>query len=314
MIHFNNGLSDSNGEGIVEINKYKHLESMDTSKLYALLQQESSLSEDENFDVELVQIITEILETRELSFADIDVYTSLEKFKAEIVPEIERENADMSKAVAAVTDNASQKRMRIKKRIGLAFTAAIIMTLLISSVIAQAFWNELWKAAISWGKETFRISANIEPTSPLDDYSTSEESDGIAAISTKIYLSIDEAINDFDIPIAKPQWIPVDFRLSRVEVSLIEQRKSLLAFYQADEKVLMFNAIMYNSTDATASYEINEGNVDSLIINGIKHHLMTNLEQTRIVWVNGNLVYSLNGNIPKEDLIKVLHSMYEGEK
>ena len=99
-----------------------------------------------------------------------------------------------------------------------------------------------------------------------------------------------------------------------IEKAISYHRKSFIVLYQADNKVLMFNVVMYSSNDATYSYEIDEGDGETITINGINHYLMTNLEQNRAVWVNDNLVYSINGNISKEDLIKMLNSIHEGEE
>lgn len=301
---------------VVKHNKYKHLEDMDTAKLHALLQQESFLSDDDHFDIELVQQIVAILEEREPGFDDINEEASLKNFREEIVPEIKRANdvSDITINASFYKSNKSQKRPTIKKRTAVALIVAIIVTLLLSTVIAQAYWHELWQAVVSWGKEIFQIGTDIRAGGESGDSEISGSNDTIEAVSTKSYHNIGDALKDFNIPISTPDWIPDGFELNRVEVSLIQQRKSFIALYQADEKVLMFNVVIYSSNDAAYSYEIDEEDGETIIINGIKHYLMTNLEQARAVWVNGNLVYSLNGNVSREDLIKILNSIHEGEE
>lgn len=141
--------------------------------------------------------------------------------------------------------------------------------------------------------------------------------DGEAAtrmIDPGSYHTIDEAIGALDISILTPNWIPDGFSLSKVETSVTPMHKGITVLYQNKGKVLMYNATVYSSNKASSAYEMDEDSGEVMVINDLKHYFMSNIEQVRMVWISDECVYSINGNITKDEIVQMLNSIYEGER
>ena len=294
------------------IDKYEYLKNMDTVKLQALLQQESFLSDDDNFDIELIQHIMAILDEREPIFEDFEVDSSLKSFKDVIVPKLNMKKNTNSVTYISTVKNTINRKFA-KSRFAIAFLTAIIIIVLGSTFATSAIGHDFWRYVINWGKGTFHISSGAEVTDgpKVSGAAKSEGTINMGAVSS--YQSVESAAKALKVSILIPKWIPDGFEFNKAEISDTPQRKSIGALYKFDEKVLMYNIIIYESSKASYSYEIDEGSGDTVTINGVQCYVMTNFEQAQVVWVDGNSVYSLSGNTSKENLIKMVKSIYEGE-
>jgi len=299
--------------------KRKHiynLRNLDTSRLQAMLQQESFLSDDDNLNEELVMHIVDILEEREPVFNDLDVNASLEKFKTEIIPKIEKDLTTGMACGEAYKNDRSDAPGEVcrRRRIAIVPAAVILMVIIGSMAIANAARFDLWKYVIDWGKETFRIGTGLEIiegaelTGPVDGKATTR------MIDPGSYRTIDEAIGALDISILTPNWIPDGFSVSKVETSVTPLHKAITVLYQNDGKVLMYNATVYSSNAASSVYEMDEGSGEVLVINDHEHYFMCNMGQVRVVWIKDECVYSINGNISKDEIVKMINSIYKGER
>lgn len=297
----------------VNKSKYDYLRDMDTERLKALLQQESFLSSDENYDAELIQQIMNILEEREPILADLDVEASLKAFKADVVSSINVNGSNINDC-----SNAEQPSHTIKRRTGRSFRyvliAAVLATLLGSTVIAGAFGINFWEYVINWGKETFQIGEGAVVTSGPEVIESSEGDTTIDMGETNSYLSSKEAFDAFGISVMLPSWIPDGFEFIAGDFSENPLSKSINMLYQCGDRVIMINVVTYESgDDAVYSFEKNENSGETVTVNGIEHYLMENVEQYQAVWMDGDSVCSINGTISKEEITRMIKSIYEEE-
>lgn len=142
------------------------LRNLDTSRLQAMLQQESFLSDDDNLNEGLIMHIVDILEEREPAFSDLDVNTSLEKFKTNVIPKIEKDLTIDIVNGEAHKNGRPEAPLKIfgRHRIAVVPVAVILTVIIGSTAIANAAGFDLWKYVINWGKETFRIGIGLEVT------------------------------------------------------------------------------------------------------------------------------------------------------
>jgi len=296
-------------------NKYEYLKKIDTGKLQTLLQQESFLSDDDNFDVELIRQIVVILNEREPAFENFDVAASLKAFKEEMIPELNKEKLKDGNIDTLYVRNVTHWR-RSKRRVTTLLIAAVVTILLGSTLIASAMGYNFWEYVINWGKETFQIGTQVEVTNDPKTSETQQATVGEGSISMgsdSSYQSVEDAVKALNVSILIPNWIPDGYEFVQADISQTAQRKSMIASYQSEDKALMYNAVIYNSIDAAYSYEKDETSGETITANGVDYYFMTNLEQNRIVWIRNNVVYSINGYVTKDDLVKMLNSIYEGD-
>lgn len=292
--------------------KYEYLKILDTSKLQALLQQESLLSDDDNFDIDLIQHIMAILDERE-PINDIteksDVNTSLQEFKEKIISELEKEK-DIIKVSSFAPILVKTKRKGIRRRCAAIVIAAIVVMILGNTLVASATGFNLWEYVINWGKETFQIGSGFQVRPTTTSSGQSEASN----VKSGKFQTINDAIDTLNVNIAAPSWIPSSYEFQSASISNSSLLKALTAIYKADDNVIIFSATVYSTEEAAYSYEIDEASGESMSIDGNTCYIMTNVDQNRIVWIKGNVVYSINGNATKDDLVKMVHSIYEGDK
>ena len=317
----NNSMAE-NANNKNQSSRYNYLKDMDTAKLQALLQQESFLTDDDDFDDEKIRRIVDILEEREPSFEDLDVEASLKRFKAEVISNPDRDEAHGTPGKAGTLEDEAPYRRDSKTsarryrthRPAIILVAAILTVLLGSTAVASAMGYDVWAYVVNWGKETLRIGTGMDITREHGTAGTTEGSGTTRLIEPEVYNTYDEALKALDISILTPVWIPDGFELTRIEATETPLHKGIIALYQAEERTLMYDATIYNSRNSSSAYEMDEGSGEVLIINNIKHYFMTNIDQWRVVWVKDKCVYSINGDITKKEIIKMLNSIYEGER
>ena len=303
------GNNDLTPDKEVSIDKYDYLKKMDTAKLQTLLQNESYLTDDTSFDFELVQNIVAILDERDPTPIKIDAEASYSTFMDGIDASVTNYSEDIAKNTGVGDKHISQtpNLKRSRRSIKFLLAAVIIMTLLGCTVIAGAFGFNLWEYVINWGKETFQIGDSA-------DISGDTNSDSSAEISpSSQYSSPEDAAKEINQKILMLDWIPDDFGFVNAEVSKTAQKESMVLLYQRNTDVLMYNVTAYDQSDATYSYEKESDGGETIVINGIECYFMPNIDQNQVVWVSENCVYSINGNVTKEELIKMVKSIYEGD-
>lgn len=301
--------------------RYEHLKDMDTAKLQALLQQESFLSDDDDFDDATIRMIVDILEEREPSFEELDVEASLRRFKAEVIRNLDKEEAHGTHGEAKTPEDEAPllrsleapAQRYLKRRPAVILAAAILTVLLGSTAVAGAMGYDVWTYIVNWGKEALRICTGMDLTREHGTAGRTEGSGTTRLIEPEVYKTYDEALKALDISILTPVWIPDGFTLTSIEATESPLRKGIVALYQNNEKVLMYDANIYNSRNSSSAYEMDEGSGETLIINNIEHYFMTNEGQICVTWVKDQCVYSINGDITKKEVIKMLNSIYDGE-
>lgn len=283
--------------------KYNYLKDMDTSRLEAMLLQVSFMSDDSDFDTELIQHIIFLLEERNPEFDNLDVELSLRNFRKEIVATI-----DIAKE--SPTTYKSLQKLHWKKIL----VATLIMTLLGSMITVSALGYNVWHLVVNWGREVFQVGTSVDITGDVDN-STGSVGKGITFMSeNKSFNSAEEAKQEYSADVLIPRQMPDELKLVQASISETPGHKSLILIYQEDGKNLIFSADRYENNDPAYTFERNEEDGDVVIINNKKHYFMTNLEQISVVWIINNYVYNLNGNVSREAMLEILNSIYQGDE
>lgn len=289
--------------------KYEYLKSLDISKLQSLLQQESFFNDDD-FDADLIRRIIAILDERDPIDDEPDPAVALKTFKEEIIPELEKERAINSMSQTIQTTD-SIRASKFRRRFRTILIAAIVSILLGSTLVASAFGYKIWEYVFSWGKETFQIGTGTQVTA--GSAVSPSPSSGANIVKQNKFQTLDEAIKALNVYILVPRWMPTSFEFSSASISESSQRKSLTAVYKSDVKTILFSVFVYSTREAAYSYEIDEGSGESNVISGYKCHIMTNIDRVGAVWIDDKTVYNINGNVSKDELTKMVNSIYKGD-
>lgn len=235
---------------------------------------------------------------------------SLKTFKEEIIPELGKERITANTS-SLIPIPVATKRTRLRRRFATVLIAATVALLLGSTLVASALGYNIWAYVINWGKETFQIGSVVQVT--VGPTVTPSGQSGASNVKPKKFKCVDDAIDAINVAIKVPKWFPSGFEFISADITESSQLKGLTAVYKSDNKAIIFTSIVYSTEEAAYSYEINEASGETTSIGGNTCYIMTNIDQTGIVWVNGNIVYSINGDVSKDDLTTMVNSIFKGD-
>ena len=181
---------------------------------------------------------------------------------------------------------------------------AIIAAILCSSILAaQASGFNILRAIAEWTSEQFHLEWSIsEPSSSLQ---TDEQE----------YYSLQEVMEDYevDIPLV-PSAFPEGTELNSVSVQEEEGHLFVTAEYTIPNGYIYID-LRNSSVDGQKSVpfseiEKNETKVDVYSVEGIEHHILTDVTMIKTVWQNGEWEGQITGDVTREELIQMIDSIY----
>ena len=128
----------------------------------------------------------------------------------------------------------------------------------------------------------------------------------------RTYDSVQDMLDDFGID---AQIIPTEVpeRLGKaidVKARNSEQGVYLQIIYETETEFLNFYYSELTPSN-TKSTEVNREDTDVERIREVPHYIVVDKSITKIVWINGELECHLSGNLPYEEMVEVLYSIYE---
>ena len=260
------------------------LDSMSTAMLQELLDRELEVESPADVNVERIKEITTILNARTgKSKIDVDAkYNELisEHLMSEMLYSDDEKNED-----TPVTP------LRSRKRFGRILLIAAVLVVLFAGMVQVSGLN-IWKALAQWTEETFKFDMavnaperTISDTEVFDELRWSLAADGVTATLVPWYM---------------PDGYVFD--------ELTSDNGEYCARYVNGEKVLhiQIRAGRYNTT----RIEKNDTMPEIYIVNGIEHHIVSNLERNAVTWVNEGYECIIFGIPSMEDAYKMIDSIY----
>lgn len=295
--------NDLNNSSEVKNSEYEYLKAMDTQQLNLILQQESFLSNDEDFDAELIGSIMDILIEREPEFSGIDVSEALAEFKRDILPNIEQEYPMKNERISPGGHEMTLKIRHKTSRKFITLVAAAMLILIIgSSLIAYANGFDVLGYIIDWGRDTFQIGT--QTINPQESYAFND-------YEKTTYSSLEEAADAIDLPIQIPGWIPDGYEYEQTEVTRSSTQIIISTKYNSNTNTIVYRVIVPLDGNSNMTFEKDDDSVDIYEYNGTKYYMVNNLKKNTATWYIENTVYSLSGEISKDKLIKLIENLYE---
>ena len=269
-----------------------------TEQLKDLL--EAELMSDES-DVEFIKTITELLNEKTGTKHTQDIDAAWKEFK---------ENHAVSRPLYPEIDTppsaskSTRGRRRGVKAVKAAAAAAAILCLL--TLTASAFGYNLWAAIARWTDETFRLIGGTE-----DEGSASADTPAYAPELEELYTALAEHGVTEDV---LPTWLPEGYEQAAFYYD--ERYNGELVFdlilgkEGVDRSIDLYYIVRTDSP--FVQYQKNDGDPELYEIGGVSHYIMSNMEEYFATWTNGRVECSISGFTSREELIRMINSIYEG--
>lgn len=187
-----------------------------------------------------------------------------------------------------------------KRILHLMEAAALIGTILVVTATACGWQDYI----VEWGKELLRITPPPSGVMELVEPST----DG--------YTTLDEAVAGAGMNEAHtPTWVPARFSIKDLAIQEAPTYKNVTAIYVAGDSELIFRISRYPETEDIPylNFEKNDdGKQIELTKDGITYYYTENYETLRVTWKDGNCLYSILGEVSREEIDRMVNSFYGG--
>lgn len=281
-------LNESNKDIISKILSEKESDAQALEKMYKILE-EASAADDLTMDTDLIDECIKTIGLLEGSQERV-TQEKLQKMKQEVKLKYK--------------DSKENSHSRIAGRIFVRVAACLILAFSVTVAVANAFGFNPIKMIISWKDDTLNLSSRSEISNGQD-------------VNNSTFIRMEDAFEDIKPSPMVPNWIPEGFSFKYAEKFARNDNINLLLYYEADsDKIIIFDFIIYNSTDKNtedeASFEKDSNEVEVYEKNSIKHYIFSNIEQTQAVWTKLNVTYNISGDISSDEMKKIIDNMYGG--
>lgn len=285
---------------------YSGFDRMSTEMLEEILRGDFELSSDEESDMDAILYIMEVIAKRKKKESrgrpDAEQAWNIfnENYRSnDAVPWYED---DDDKDCAAKSETAEQTTVKKKRRLSrrvMGIAASVVIIIGCTFLTADAFGYNIWQIIAQWTTETFGFSSGEGDL----------EIDSEDGISTQ-YKSLQEALDTYRITEkVVPTWIPKGYALVSIEVTESPEVTYFVALYQSEDDQ-MFIKINHSHEDYRA-FEKDGSAMETLEVQGIVHYIMSNFEDERVVWINGENECSITASVSRSEIKRMIQSIYE---
>lgn len=183
---------------------------------------------------------------------------------------------------------------RYRKLIRVALVAAVVVALMAAiSVTAAAMGYNLWGWLPIWSNEDVRFVSETPTAEPRED-----DTHGIPSVLAS--LGITEPLY--------PSWLPED--LKRTETKAFEEPLFLLENYQGNDRELTITISPITDL-GTMIYQKEDDPPEEYTVNNVTHYLIVNTNELSAVWHTENYYVHIMGKITKDEMKRIIDSVYE---
>ena len=195
----------------------------------------------------------------------------------------------------SLSAKGGRKRSIFRRLAGGIAAAALLVAL---SITASALGYDLWGAVVQWTSEVFSFGSEDAPLP--DHYPEALEA---------LHTAMDE--DGITEPVL-PTWLPDGYTLE--DFSSYNVYKDTFCYTcvlsNQSGRSIIFEYICYRKPDS--QYQKNAENPEIYKAGGIEHYIMFNQDEYLISWINGRVECSILGLLNKQDVYKLLDSIYTG--
>ena len=303
-----------------ERGRWDRLDAMPTEALEELLRLDSQLPEGEGLGADTVLRAAEALARRESAgpgtvYPDVDqawqrfltkYYPCEPLALAEETPGAPGMAPPPPPAPEVAVRPHRGRNVRWLTRAALA-AAAIAALLLATTVTASAFGYDLWENVTNWAGKHFTSWAKEPSIGGGTSSRNSGREDG------EEFFSLQTALDSYgvEIPLV-PTWVPERFTLNSVITSELPSSCTVTAYYTCEDTTLWIDyTIRTDKSYRNSRRQTEEENATPYEMGGVTHYVMTSARGESAKWLVDNYQCGITGDITREELLRMLDSIYE---
>lgn len=232
-----------------------------------------------------------------------DAEAALEEFKREYLPMADEVSSIYDEDDESKDNVIELKQKKKLRRPAIRILAAVIAVVLLGTVTASATNFDLWSRFVNWTKQAFGFSEQVQ---------FDEEAKFPGQLSKMIDDMKSRGISPEGI---MPAYLPEGFIAEEGQTQCIELENTVLfvCLLTKEDSNIMVQYTFYtdgNIEDGTTVYSKDDGEPEEYKIGGITHYIMTNAGEYLTVWRNGAMECSISGVDSRDELIKIIDSIY----
>lgn len=294
--------------------KYAYLNRLSTEQLEELLRMDVEESKPGNEDV--VFHILEVIEQREnehptgripdvdKAWAEFQEYYNVPEGADTSLYPCETVSDDSSENTA---EHCSCRMPRMRRWLKQGLVAVIAIAVVFGGiVVAQAAGVDVFGTIGRWTNNVFHFDLSADETSTSTGIYVGEGISEYAALQeTHASVGIDENL--------APTWFPVGFNASDPEIltTNINDTVCLELFNEKNGQYISIEIIRYNTEQhlQATQFEKDANNVEQYSNEHQTFYILSNADTITATWSNDLIMMQLSGNIPKDDLKKIIDSI-----
>lgn len=294
--------------------KYAYLNRLSTEQLEELLRMDVEESKPGNEDV--VFHILEVIEQREnehptgripdvdKAWAEFQEYYNVPEGADTSLYPCETVSDDSSENTA---EHCSCRMPRMRRWLKQGLAAVIAIAVVFGGiVVAQAAGVDVFGTIGRWTNNVFHFDLSADETSTSTGIYVGEGISEYAALQeTLASVGIDENL--------APTWFPVGFNASDPEIltTNINDTVCLELFNEKNGQYISIEIIRYNTEQhlQATQFEKDANNVEQYSNEHQTFYILSNADTITATWSNDLIMMQLSGNIPKDDLKKIIDSI-----
>lgn len=254
--------------------------------------------ESDDTDVDLIRNITAVLESRDYAGMGIDVRESYQSF-------VENHSEDMPLYDELLKlDDSPKKRkpVRFSRLARIGIVAAVILSfVIVTTGIASAAGIDVWGAITRWTAKTFGVTlGNTEKT--IDMNVSNDACQDIRQILLRYGITENTL----------PYYLPDGYKLydsSEVETYV---GTVVTAVYRSETGEIVF-LYTINPPESSTMYPKDQEEPLTYEYSGVNHYIFENENEWVTIWQRNDIRCQISGVSSKEELLKIINSIYEGK-
>lgn len=259
------------------------VEQMPTQELDAMLQAEL---QKENIDDNLVRLILDVLESREMDCPVEYIPAAVE-------------------AVQKLENMGQRTTAKVKyPRVLKAASILLVAGLLLFALPRVAHAENLFVLLARWTDSVFEF---FNPAKPNDhpEYVFKTDHPGLQQIYDAV---VEMGVTD---PVV-PMWVPEGYELKEIKHYEMPAGATLFASLIDSENNIYFTVILQREENSL-KYAKDRQNVNVFEVDGVEHYIVSNNDELSAAWKINNLECSVVTDCQEEVLYKILSSIYTTE-
>ena len=194
----------------------------------------------------------------------------------------------------------TKPRKRGRRILHFVEAAALIAVVLVVTAAACGWQDYI----VEWGRELLRITP--APSGVM----------ALAEPNTDGYSTLAEAVAGAGMEDARaPAWIPARFSIKDLTVQELNLYTAAIGIYTTDESELIIRIARYMEASDMPDFAFEKNDTekhDEVTKDGTTYYYTENYKTLRVTWKNGKCLYSISGEVSREELDRMVNSFYGG--